>query len=1038
MNEPSMPAISRRPGLVFRLRAVEKTALRQLFSRFTEIHVEDELKGGYVARVLLVTPLRNGEEQAAQVVKMGDHARMADEAQRFREYVRDTLPFLAPQMIDFAHHGKVGAITYPYLRDNVLGETALLKDFYLAHTAAEILTLLEKLLMNGLGESFYRHRHPGKKILYYQDCYGRYFPPDLTMSATEITTTVLAGLDGYPRFAGDELAPTLAGIVLANQQVQLDDYLVERQENTKLTIRHREEPFRVRINLTAVQAAQLSLSPGQSIWLRGQITNHRHQVLTEIVHAIFVGTDEADVVLADDYVKIAGKPYPNPLAVYQNRLQQKMPRNLSLTHGDLHLFNVIVDSFHKPWLIDFGRTGEGHALFDFVELETHLRHAILGQSDFSAADWVEFERRPVCALTAEQPMAPPAQPNLAKAFVVIQGIRQLARRYARQPDKFNDEYLPALFLYSLATLKFHQSNGRRSAQRAFLTAVVVAAFLEKQLDCHRSQPLLAITDPVLEYHVFYLRRAAGDDLAAEEKRRAVFRTELQRTADTLRQWLGQPTTPIVWENNQPENRRMMVRQYYSGTWQDGDGRYHIWLMAYAVNDSYLLRVAVSHPGAEQPPQAMDKLRQAFTWQPATEMPEYLGQQRYAICPGLGAADKLAQIILDTPAVRHTSLNGGELYAAPAPDSPYLLIYENVIQEKWVGSFFDEYASQLGWYQCKVLRQERLYEQYLYPTANAARQQLSAIWARANEWLQATQPDEADTAVLSGLRRELERAIMAADALMTTAQNVLDTVTTNVNNYADLTEAGAFFPETAVNDLFPAQNKRLRRASRQIEADIARWQNKLAQARRTLDIIDKRLPSPTHVPAVTPEASGVRQPEDFLFLEADVTIMFEDIADSTGYIRRHGDPQWQKLVQQHDTTLHKIIGHYKGRVMNQLGDGSLSIFSDAAQAVRAALAIAAALGERNRNAGPAWQLPVRIGLHSGKALVGRNMVLGLAVNLASRVCDTAVAGEIVISEATYEMGRGEAAVFQPFGSQKLKGFTNPITLYRWAAFTMTGV
>ncbi|MFQ5419933.1 MAG: adenylate/guanylate cyclase domain-containing protein, partial [Anaerolineae bacterium] len=98
-------------------------------------------------------------------------------------------------------------------------------------------------------------------------------------------------------------------------------------------------------------------------------------------------------------------------------------------------------------------------------------------------------------------------------------------------------------------------------------------------------------------------------------------------------------------------------------------------------------------------------------------------------------------------------------------------------------------------------------------------------------------------------------------------------------------------------------------------------------------------------------------------------------------------------------------HYEGRVMNHLGDGSLSIFTDAAQAVRAAQAMQTALHQHNRSAPANRQMPLRIGLHSGKALVGHETVLGLAVNLAARVCETAVAGEIVVSEATYEMGGG---------------------------------
>lgn len=44
------------------------------------------------------------------------------------------------------------------------------------------------------------------------------------------------------------------------------------------------------------------------------------------------------------------------------------------THGDLHSGNVFVDREQKyAWLIDFGRSGQGHWARDFVELETCLK-----------------------------------------------------------------------------------------------------------------------------------------------------------------------------------------------------------------------------------------------------------------------------------------------------------------------------------------------------------------------------------------------------------------------------------------------------------------------------------------------------------------------------------------------------------------------------------------------------------------------------------------------------------------------------------------
>ncbi len=158
-------------------------------------------------------------------------------------------------------------------------------------------------------------------------------------------------------------------------------------------------------------------------------------------------------------------------------------------------------------------------------------------------------------------------------------------------------------------------------------------------------------------------------------------------------------------------------------------------------------------------------------------------------------------------------------------------------------------------------------------------------------------------------------------------------------------------------------------------------------------------------------------------------MFDDIKDSTSYISQHGDLKWQELMQQHNDLLHPIIERQPGQVVKNLGDGSLATFPNAAEAVRAALEIQAELRRHNRRAGAGSQLYIRLGLHTGRALLGAVDVLGLAVSLASRVCDQANADEVVISEATYRQAGNAAAEFEAVGRQRLKGIAEPVALYR---------
>ncbi len=174
-----------------------------------------------------------------------------------------------------------------------------------------------------------------------------------------------------------------------------------------------------------------------------------------------------------------------------------------------------------------------------------------------------------------------------------------------------------------------------------------------------------------------------------------------------------------------------------------------------------------------------------------------------------------------------------------------------------------------------------------------------------------------------------------------------------------------------------------------------------------------------------------QPHHPLFehFEVELTIMFDDIKDSISYIAQHGDRKWQELIQQHDDLLHPVIKRHGGHVVKSLGDGSLAIFSNAAEAAQAALEIQCDLLRHNRQAKSSNQLYIRLGLHTGRALLSAADVLGLAVSLASRVCNQADANEIVISEATYHQAGDAAADFESMGPQRLKGIAEPIALYR---------
>ena len=53
---------------------------------------------------------------------------------------------------------------------------------------------------------------------------------------------------------------------------------------------------------------------------------------------------------------------------------------LAVTHGDLHGDNLLIDEHNDAWVIDFERSGEGHILQDFVELEGDILSRLISSN----------------------------------------------------------------------------------------------------------------------------------------------------------------------------------------------------------------------------------------------------------------------------------------------------------------------------------------------------------------------------------------------------------------------------------------------------------------------------------------------------------------------------------------------------------------------------------------------------------------------------------------------------------------------------------
>lgn len=160
----------------------------------------------------------------------------------------------------------------------------------------------------------------------------------------------------------------------------------------------------------------------------------------------------------------------------------------------------------------------------------------------------------------------------------------------------------------------------------------------------------------------------------------------------------------------------------------------------------------------------------------------------------------------------------------------------------------------------------------------------------------------------------------------------------------------------------------------------------------------------------------------------VTILFTDIVDSSRYWDMFGDVQGRLMVDRHNRLVFPVIRKYRGRVVKTIGDGIMAAFKRPNDALNAAIGIQQIL-QKMRMADRTFHAKVRIGLHTGMAIIEAHDVYGDAVNLAKRVESFGDANEIFLSEATVELLDDIKHALHKKGSFVPKGKREPVTVYR---------
>ena len=154
--------------------------------------------------------------------------------------------------------------------------------------------------------------------------------------------------------------------------------------------------------------------------------------------------------------------------------------------------------------------------------------------------------------------------------------------------------------------------------------------------------------------------------------------------------------------------------------------------------------------------------------------------------------------------------------------------------------------------------------------------------------------------------------------------------------------------------------------------------------------------------------------------AAMTVGFVDLVGFTPLSSRLSPRELAGMVERFEATAHDLITARGGRVVKVIGDEVMFVTLDAAAACDAGLALI------EHFAGDPSVTP-RGALATGDLVIRGGDYYGPIVNLAARVAELAVPGELLATRAVADGAREASLRFDAAGKRMLKGFAEPVAL-----------
>jgi adenylate cyclase len=156
-----------------------------------------------------------------------------------------------------------------------------------------------------------------------------------------------------------------------------------------------------------------------------------------------------------------------------------------------------------------------------------------------------------------------------------------------------------------------------------------------------------------------------------------------------------------------------------------------------------------------------------------------------------------------------------------------------------------------------------------------------------------------------------------------------------------------------------------------------------------------------------------------------TFVFADLVGYTALTEQRGDETAARIAREFRRTMRELSREHGAWQVKSMGDGVMIWAPDAGKAVALAARTVEEVGTR------ADLLPVRVGVHTGSAVMRGCDWYGSAVNVAARLADEAEPNQALISATTRAAVAGGTEALADRQELSLRGVGQPVSAWRLA-------